>query len=59
MYMYNWFTVLYSGNQHNIVNQLCCSVAKSCLTCCDPMDCSMPGFAVPHSLPEFAQVHIH
>ena len=21
----------------------CCSVAKSCLTLCDPMDCSMPG----------------
>ena len=59
MYMYNWFTVLYSGNQQNIVNQLCCSVAKSYLTCCDPMDCSTPGFAVPHSLPEFAQVHIH
>ena len=23
------------------------------------MDCSMPGFPVPHHLPEFAQVHIH
>ena len=22
----------------------CCSVAQSCLTLCDPMDCSMPGF---------------
>jgi len=22
----------------------CCSVAKSCLTFCDPMDCSTPGF---------------
>ena len=26
---------------------------------CDPMDCSMPGFSVPHHLPEFAQVHVH
>ena len=23
------------------------------------MDCSMPGLAVPHHLPEFAQVHVH
>ena len=24
----------------------CYSVAQSCLTLCDPMDCSMPGFSV-------------
>ena len=24
----------------------CCSVAQSCLTLCDPMACSMPGFPV-------------
>ena len=24
----------------------CCSVAQSCLTLCDPMDCSLPGFSV-------------
>ena len=29
------------------------SVAKSCLTICDPMDCSTPGFPVHHQLPEF------
>ena len=30
----------------------CCgSVAKSCLTLCDPMDCSSPGFLVLHYLP--------
>ena len=27
-----------------------CSVAKSCLTLCNPMDCSMPGFPVLHCL---------
>ena len=27
--------------------------------CCDPMDCSMPGFPVLHYLPEFAQMHTH
>ena len=36
-----------------------CSVPKSCLTLCDPMDCSMPGFPVLHYLPEFAQTHDH
>ena len=36
----------------------CCSVAKLCLTLCDPRDFSMPGFPVPHHLLEFAQVHV-
>ena len=35
------------------------SVAQSCLTFCDPMDCSTPGLPVLHSLPEFAQTHVH
>ena len=30
----------------------CCSVAKSCETVHDPVDCSTPGFPVPHNLPE-------
>ena len=29
-----------------------------CLTLCDPMDCSTPGFPVRHQLPEL-QTHIH
>ena len=37
----------------------CCSVAQSCPTLCDSMDCSMPGLPVPHHLLEFAQVHVH
>ena len=36
-----------------------CSVAKSCLTLGNPMDCSTPGFPVLHYLPEFAQTHVH
>ena len=36
-----------------------CSVTKSCLTLCDPMDCSTPGFPVFHYLPEFAQTPVH
>ena len=30
----------------------CCSVTQLCLTLCEPMDCSMPGFPVLHYLPE-------
>ena len=39
--------------------QLVSSVTQSCLTLCDPMDCSTPGFPVHHQLPEFAQTHVH
>ena len=35
------------------------SVAQLCLTLCDPMDCSTPGFPVYHQLPEFTQTHVH
>ena len=35
------------------------SVAQSCPTLCDPMDCSTPGFPVHHQLPELAQAHVH
>ena len=35
------------------------SVAQSCLTLCNPMDCSMPGLPVHHQLLEFTQTHVH
>ena len=35
------------------------SVAQSCLTLCDPMNCSTPGLPVHHQLPELAQTHVH
>ena len=35
------------------------SVAQSCLTLCNPMDCSMPGFPVHHQFPELAHTHVH
>ena len=46
--IWSWTSVIYC----------CCSVAKSCPTLCDPMDCSTPGFPVLHYLPEFAQTHV-
>ena len=35
------------------------SVAQSCPTLCDPMNCSTPGLPVHHHLPEFIQTHGH
>ena len=35
------------------------SVAQSCLTLCNPKNCSMPGLPVHHQLPEFTQTHVH
>ena len=35
------------------------SVARSCPTLCDPMNCSIPGLHVHHKLPEFTQTHAH
>ena len=48
-------------------HSLCCtwvfiqfsSVAQSCPTLCDPMDCSTPGLPGHHQLPEFTQTHVH
>ena len=41
-----------------LINQIR-SVAQSCPTLCDPMNCSMPGLPVHHQLPEFTQTHVH
>ena len=35
-----------------------CSVAQSCPTLCNPMDCSTPRFPVFHYLPKFAQTQV-
>ena len=35
------------------------SVAQSCPTLCNPMDCSTPGLPVHHQLPEFTQTNGH
>ena len=41
------------------VNVQFSSVAQSCPTLCDPMNCSMLGLPVHHQLPEFTQTHVH
>ena len=35
------------------------SVTQSCLTLCDPMDCSTPGLPVHHQLPDSTQTHLY
>ena len=35
------------------------SVAQSCLTLCDPMDCSTQAFPVHHQLPDPTRTHVH
>ena len=48
------------GNERTtLVSVQFSSVAQSCLTLCDHMDCSTPGFPVHHQLPELTQTHVH
>ena len=35
------------------------AVVQSCLTLCNPMECSTPGFPDLHQVPEFVQPHVH
>ena len=35
------------------------SVAQSCPTLCDPMNCNTQGLPVHHQLPEFTHTHVH
>ena len=35
------------------------AVVQLCLTLCNPVDCSMPGFPVHHQLPGLAHTHVH
>ena len=47
----------FPGNVEKL-SWFCCSVAISCLTLCNPVDYSVPGFPVLHHLLEFAQTPI-
>ena len=54
-------------NLRGRLTRVCCydcsilfsSVAQSCPTLYDPMDCSTPGLPVHHQFPELAQTHVH
>ena len=53
-FVFNFYNVLLSA----ISSVQFSSVAQSCPTLCNPMNCSMPGLPVHHQLPEFTQTHI-
>ena len=44
---------------HCILSSVLVQFPKSCLSVCDPRDCSMLGLPVPHYLLGFAQVCVH
>ena len=63
-----YFVLLSDGQKHLhssmlVITSVCSvqfsSVTQSCLTFCDPMDCSTPGLPVHHQLLEFTQTHVH
>ena len=56
MFIVAWFTVAKILKQSN--SQFS-SVAQSCPTLCDPMNCSMPGLPVHHQPLQFTQTHVH
>ena len=53
------YTLLYLKWKTSKDYRYCCSVAKSCLTLCNPVDGSMPVFLVLRYLLEFAQTQIY
>ena len=52
----NWIKLILKTTDHSCPFGL---VAASCLTLCNPMDCSTPGLPVHHQLLEFTQTHVH
>ena len=44
---------------NNILDIQFSSVTQSCLTLCNPMNCSTTGLPVYHQLPESIQTHVH
>ena len=60
--LWNQFLVSGSRKMKVKIHELyccCCSVTKSCLTLCDPVDHSIPDFPVLHYFPELTQAHVH
>ena len=51
-----WVPEAEKGLEHS---QSIRSVAQSCPTLSNPMDCSMPAFPLHQQLPELAQIHAH
>ena len=50
---------LFAKDMTLYISQSVSSVAQSCPTLCDPMNCSTPGLPVHNQLLEFTQTHAH
>ena len=59
IYLLPVYPLLYSSSEYYHLSVQFSLVSQSCLTLCDPMDCSMPGVLVHHQLLEFIQTHVH
>ena len=55
-WVFSYFVVL---NLPQLQYCCCCSGAQLCLTLCNPVNCSTPGFPVFYQFLEFAQTHVH
>jgi len=53
------FSISLSSGYSGLISLKFSSVAQSCPTLCDTMDCSIPVFPVDHQPPELAQTHVH
>ena len=45
--------------QDTEMNKVSAQFTQLCLTLCNPMDCSTPGFPIHHQLLELAQTHVY
>ena len=57
--IWTWLSDLTTTTSIWMTQMCCCSVAQSCLTLCNLMDCSTLGFPVLHHLLESAQTNVH
>ena len=53
------FQTQYLDMSHSFHRVQFSSITQSCLTLCNPMDCSTPSLPVHHQLPEFTQTHVY
>ena len=52
------FILPWAHNPHLISVSICCLVAKSCPTLCNPIGCNTPGLPVLHCILEFDWTHV-
>ena len=57
-FLFHWSICLLFHQYHTVLVQFS-SVAQSCPTLWNPMNCSTPDLPVHHQLLEFTQTHIH